>query len=81
MRQVWRDLLFAHWPIPPDALRLLIPPGLTLDTFDGQAWLGIVPFRMSGIRPRLLPALPWLSAFPELNARTYIVLCTLNSEL
>jgi len=73
MRQVWHDLLFAHWPIPPDTLRALIPPGLSLDTFDRQAWLGIVPFRMSGIRPRFLPALPWLSAFPELNARTYVI--------
>ncbi len=73
MRQVWHDLLFAHWPIPPDALRPLIPPGLTLDMFDGQAWLGIVPFRMSGIRARFLPALPWFSAFPELNVRTYVV--------
>ena len=73
MRQVWHDLVFAHWPVSVDQLRPLIPPGLQIDTYDGQAWIGVVPFRMSGIRPRLLPAVPWLSAFPELNVRTYVV--------
>lgn len=73
MRQRWHDLLFAHWPLPPDALRPLIPPSLQLDRFDGAAWLGVVPFRMSGIRPRLGLALPWLSAFPEINVRTYVL--------
>ncbi|HSF33713.1 MAG TPA: DUF2071 domain-containing protein [Candidatus Tectomicrobia bacterium] len=68
----WHDLLFMHWPVRFDALRVLIPPSLTLDTFDGMAWIGVVPFRMTGVRPRLLPALPWLSAFPELNVRTYV---------
>jgi len=72
MAQVWHDLLFAHWPIAVQELRACVPPQLTLDTFDGRGWLGIVPFRMSGIRPRQLPALPWLSAFPELNVRTYV---------
>lgn len=72
MAQRWQDLLFAHWPLPPAALAALIPPALALDTFDGQGWLGVVPFRMSGVRPRLLPAVPWLSAFPELNVRTYV---------
>lgn len=74
MKQVWHELLFAHWPIPPEALAPLLPPALTLDTFDGSAWLGIVPFRMSGVRPRGLPAVTWLSAFPELNVRTYATL-------
>src|SRR5688572_7946289 len=68
----WHELLFLHYPVPPAALRPLIPPSLELDTFDGSAWLGIVPFRMTGIRPRLGPCLPWLSAFPELNVRTYV---------
>jgi len=71
--QTWSDLLFAHWPLPAAALRPLLPAGLPLDTFDGVAWLGVVPFRMSGVHPRLLPAVPWLSAFPELNVRTYVV--------
>ena len=68
----WHDLLFMHWPVPESALRPLIPPALGLDTFDGSAWLGVVPFRMSGVRPRFLPAVPWLSGFPELNLRTYV---------
>jgi len=73
MRQTWHDLLFAHWPVDPALLRPSIPAPLRLDTFDGQAWVGVVPFRMSGIRPRQVPlAAPWLSAFPELNVRTYV---------
>jgi uncharacterized protein len=68
----WHDLLFMHWPVPFDALLALIPPSLTLDRFDGSAWIGVVPFRMTGVRPRGLPALPWFSAFPELNVRTYV---------
>ena len=72
MRMTWHDLLFAHWPVAPDVMRALIPGGVTLDTFDGQAWLGVVPFRMSNVRARCTPALPWLSAFPELNVRTYV---------
>ncbi len=68
----WHDLLFMHWPVPADALRPLIPSALNLDTFDGNAWLGVVPFRMSGVRPRFLPAVPGLSGFPELNLRTYV---------
>jgi uncharacterized protein YqjF (DUF2071 family) len=71
MAQTWHDLLFAHWPVPAVALRPLLPPQLDLDTFDGEAWLGVVPFRMSRVHPRGLPALPFLSAFPELNVRTY----------
>lgn len=68
----WHDLLFMHWPVPADELRPLIPSALNLDTFDGNAWLGVVPFRMSGVRPRFLPAVPGLSGFPELNLRTYV---------
>ncbi len=74
MAQRWQELLFAHWPLAPEAIRPLLPRALELDTYEGQAWLGIVPFRMSGVRPRLLPAAPWLSAFPELNVRTYVTL-------
>jgi uncharacterized protein YqjF (DUF2071 family) len=72
MAQVWHDLLFAHWPIAVQELRRHVPPELSLDTFDGSGWVGVVPFRMRGIRPRALPAVPWLSAFPELNVRTYV---------
>ena len=70
--QSWQDLLFAHWPIPASQMAELLPPGLTLDTYAGEAWVTVVPFRMSGVRPRILPAAPWLSSFPELNVRTYV---------
>ena len=72
MAQTWRNLLFAHWPVAPERLRPLVPPGLTLDTFDGMAWLGVVAFRLSGVRFRGTPALPGVSAFPEINVRTYV---------
>ncbi len=72
LRMRWHDLLFMHWPVPASALRPLVPPSLSLDTFDGSAWLGVVPFRMADVRPRFVPAVPWLSAFPELNLRTYV---------
>ena len=72
MVQRWHDLLFAHWPVKAESMRALLPEGLELDTFDGDAWVGVVPFRMSGIRLRLLPTLPWVSAFCELNVRTYV---------
>lgn len=72
MAQVWHDLLFAHWPVPADRLRARIPESLELDTFEGRAWLGVVPFRMTGVRLRWTPPLPGLSAFPELNVRTYV---------
>ena len=72
MAQNWHDLLFAHWRVPAAALRNLIPQKLALDLYDGAAWIGIVPFRMSGVRLRGTPALPWVSEFPELNVRTYV---------
>jgi uncharacterized protein YqjF (DUF2071 family) len=72
MTQTWHDLLFAHWPVPEPALRPLVPAQLALDLFDGRGWIGVVPFHMSGIRRRGLPALPGLSRFPELNLRTYV---------
>src|SRR4051812_45302919 len=74
MRMSWHDLLFAHWPIAPETLQPLIPAGLTLDTFDGQAWVSVVPFRMSEVVLRQAPELPWLSAFLELNVRTYVTI-------
>jgi hypothetical protein len=72
MTQTWHDLLFAHWPLLPAAMRPLVPEQLELDTFDGQSWVGVVPFHMSGVRARGTPALPGLSRFPELNVRTYV---------
>jgi uncharacterized protein YqjF (DUF2071 family) len=72
MAMDWIDLLFMHWPVPAGSLRRFIPAGLELDLHQGTAWIGVVPFRMSGVRPRFLPDLPGLSAFPELNVRTYV---------
>jgi uncharacterized protein YqjF (DUF2071 family) len=72
MTQTWHDLLFAHWPVDAGALRAKLPAGLELDQYDGRAWLGIVPFYMTNVAPRGVPALPWVSAFPELNVRTYV---------
>ena len=74
MAQSWHDLLFAHWPIPLEAMRPLVPAQLPLDTFDGTCWIGIVPFHMSGVRSRGLPAFPRVSHFAELNVRTYVTL-------
>ena len=72
MHQRWTNLLFAHWPVPPARLRALIPPALILDTYEGEAWVGVIPFHMSNVRPRYVPPLPWVSAFHELNVRTYV---------
>lgn len=72
VRMRWHDLLFAHWSFAPDAVRPLLPEGLELDTHDGLAWIGVVPFRMSHVHARLLPPLPIASAFPEMNVRTYV---------
>jgi uncharacterized protein YqjF (DUF2071 family) len=80
MTQQWCDLLFAHWPVPIETMRALVPPQLKLDTWDGMAWIGVVPFRMQGVRPRWLPAVPWLSAFAELNVRTYVKVCDRGLE-
>jgi uncharacterized protein YqjF (DUF2071 family) len=69
----WRTLLFAHWEVPAITLQRLLPPRLSLDTFDGQAFVGLVPFTMRGIRPtRFLPPIPGVSAFHEVNVRTYV---------
>jgi uncharacterized protein YqjF (DUF2071 family) len=72
MAMSWHDLAFLHWPVQPKVLRPLIPEALEIDTFDGQAWIGIVPFHMTGVRPRWMPNLPGLSRFAELNVRTYV---------
>ena len=72
MYQQWRDLLFLHWEYPAAAIQAMLPEGLFVDTFDGKAYLGVVPFFMRGIRPRFLPAVPGISDFMELNLRTYV---------
>jgi len=70
--QRWSGLLFAHWRVPVELLRPLIPRELEIDTFQEEAWLGLVPFHMSGVRPACFPALPFVSEFHETNIRTYV---------
>ncbi|HLG98802.1 MAG TPA: DUF2071 domain-containing protein [Bryobacteraceae bacterium] len=65
MRQTWRRLTFLHWPYSPDAVRPLLPGGLKLDTFDGSAWIALVPFEIHNLVP--------LPHFPETNVRTYVI--------
>jgi uncharacterized protein YqjF (DUF2071 family) len=72
MTQTWNDLLFAHWPVDVGELRRLVPKAFELDLFNGAAWVGVVPFFMTNVAPRFVPALPGVSAFPELNVRTYV---------
>ncbi|MGB6974080.1 MAG: DUF2071 domain-containing protein [Terracidiphilus sp.] len=72
MAQRWNDLLFAHWRIPAPQIASLLPEGLQIDTFQGSAWLGVVPFWMDRIKFRGLPSIPGARTFPELNLRTYV---------
>jgi uncharacterized protein YqjF (DUF2071 family) len=72
MTQSWHDLLFAHWPVDRASLRARVPREFELDEYQGQTWIGIIPFHMTNVAPRGVPALPWVSAFPELNVRTYV---------
>jgi uncharacterized protein len=72
MGQTWEDLLFAHWRAPADPVRALLPSGLELDLYEGEAWIGVTPFRLTGLRARGLPPLPFVSSFLELNTRTYV---------
>jgi uncharacterized protein len=72
MRQNWGKLLFMHWAVDKSVLAPLIPSQLSIDTFDGEAWIGVVPFTMWGVRASFLPAIPGTSAFHELNVRTYV---------
>jgi hypothetical protein len=72
MTQRWNDLLFAHWPVSASQMGPLLPEGLQVDTFNGSAWLGVVPFWMDRIKVRGIPPIPGARSFPELNLRTYV---------
>lgn len=72
MEQRWHDLLFAHWRVEKQWLRHHVPSELEIDMYQGEAWLGVVPFRMEGVRLRYAPAIPGTSCFPEVNVRTYV---------
>jgi uncharacterized protein YqjF (DUF2071 family) len=65
LKQTWRRLTFLHWAYDPDRIRPLIPAGLDLDTFDGAAWIGLVPFEIYDT--------PGIRYFPETNVRTYVI--------
>ena len=72
MRQWWGKLLFMHWPVPVEHVRRIVPKPLSIDIYEGRAWIGVVPFRMWGVRQSLLPPIPGASSFLELNVRTYV---------
>jgi uncharacterized protein YqjF (DUF2071 family) len=70
--QNWESLTFLHWRLAPEVVRRLLPGALEPDTYDGAAWIGLTPFLLTGLRPPGIPALPWISRFPEMNVRTYV---------
>jgi uncharacterized protein YqjF (DUF2071 family) len=72
MIQQWRWMTFMHWSYAPEVIQPLLPAGLSVQTFDDAAWVGLLPFLMDGVRLPRAPALPWLSRFPETNLRTYV---------
>jgi uncharacterized protein YqjF (DUF2071 family) len=72
MSQTWENLLFLHWPIDPGVIRPLIPAPLEIDTFEGNAWIGITPFAMTALRLNSFPSIPGIGSFLELNVRTYV---------
>jgi uncharacterized protein YqjF (DUF2071 family) len=67
----WADVTFLHWRYGAREVQRLLPVGLEVETFDGSAWVGLVPFAMT-VRPARGPAVPWASFFPETNVRTYV---------
>lgn len=73
MFQHWNDITWLHWRYSADVVQALLPAGVRVDTIDGSAWVGLVPFRMTRLRPPGLPSVPWLTTFPEINVRTYVV--------
>jgi uncharacterized protein len=72
MHQNWCRISFLHWPCDPCLLQSRLPAGLTLDTFEQTGWVGLTPFHLTGLRPPVVPKIPWLSEFPEMNLRTYV---------
>lgn len=67
----WSDVSFLHWRVDPAVVRPLVDPALEIDTFDGSAWVGLVPFHIA-MRPPFVPAVPVATTFPESNVRTYV---------
>ena len=73
MSQEWTDLGYFHWRYQPEAVQALLPDGVTVDTHDGAAWVGLIPFVMRRVKPLHVGPLPWLSTFVEINVRTYVI--------
>lgn len=72
MTQEWHDVLFLHWPVSPDLVRQFVPIELELDLYNNKAWVGFIFFKAKGNRPRLIPPVPGVRSFLELNIRTYV---------
>ncbi len=72
MFQSWNRLTFLHWSYPVETVQRLLPPGLTVDQYDGLAWVALVPFEVMGLRLPYMRPVPWISSFPETNVRTYV---------
>lgn len=78
LRNRWDNLAFIHWAYEPEVVQSLLPDGLRVDTYDGRAWVSLVPFEMREATPRYVPPIPWISRFAETNVRTYVVDSTGN---
>jgi uncharacterized protein YqjF (DUF2071 family) len=72
MVQQWQDLSYIHWRYEPEEVKALLPPGVEVDTFDGSAWVGLIPFSMRNIGLPGMPPVPYFGSFPEVNVRTYV---------
>jgi uncharacterized protein YqjF (DUF2071 family) len=72
MKQQWRDLAYIHWEYEPEEVQALLPAGIEVDTFDGKAWVGLIPFSMRNISFPFIPPVPYFGSFPEVNVRTYV---------
>lgn len=72
MVQSWRHFTFLHWRFAISEVAQRVPSPLTVETYDGSAWIGVTPFHLRDLRCPWLPAVPWLSHFAETNCRTYV---------
>ena len=73
LRQRWAELAYFHWAYEPEVVQRRLPAGVTIDTFDGSAWVGLIPFEMRDVQLGPTPPVPWLGTFIEINVRTYVV--------
>jgi uncharacterized protein YqjF (DUF2071 family) len=73
LRQRWDELAYFHWRYEPEVVQQLLPDGIRVDTFDGSAWVGVIPFEMRNVQLGPTPPVPWLGSFIEINVRTYVI--------